>query len=90
MFSLLVEQVIYAAFNVPPNELLTGGFITLSIGPVITGTVDRYRQGRGNGPPAGGPPAQLPEEDAPRDVVPTGDKDSDDWNRHHGWIEMTA
>lgn len=85
LFGLFCEQALYAAFNLPPNDVLTGAFITLSIGPVVTGTIDRYKQKRGDPPP---PPPNG--EERPTGVIPTGDKESDDWNRNRGWLEATA
>lgn len=68
LFGLMIELLATYLLGASPDRLLTGAFLSLAIGPIVTGTIETYRRNRrnggGDGPPL--PPTDDPEEDFER------------------------
>lgn len=64
LLGLIGEAFVYSVFGVQVSEILTGAFVTLAIGPVITGTIEKIRT---QPPPTGGRRETDGKDDEPTD-----------------------
>ena len=58
---LLVELILFYAIGKSAPRELTGAFLTLAVGPVLTSVIERYRSNKQD------PPGGTPEEQAERE-----------------------
>lgn len=75
--ALTCEAVAYYVLGKTLPDLFTGAFITMAIGPVLTTTAEKYREGkrRLEAPPPSPPePPSETKTDSPLGVQPNGER----------------